>query len=304
MALLKAEAEKLSRTSLVAGVIEEIIDRDPLFYLLPFTQVTGKAYVYDRENGLSEADFLDPNDTVNEGAATFTEITTRLRILIGDVDVDKFLNTTMSDTNNQKAVQIGAKAKALARKFRRTLVNGDNTASPKEFDGLWKLTPAGQMIQAGAGPTNNLTLTMLDELLDAVPNGADFLMMRPGTIRYYKNLLRTSGTDAQMMQLKDFGAPVLAHNGVPIIPNDFQPSVELLNGTALTGGSYCSIYAGRLNEADGIHGIYGGPEAGIVVEDIGTVQNKDATRTRLKWYTAVVLKSTKSIARLHGVSNI
>ena len=100
MPLLKAEAEKLSNNDLVAGVIEEIIDRDPLFYLLPFVGTNGKAYVYDRENTLSEADFLDPNDTVNEGAATFTEVTARLRILAGDVDVDKFLQATMSDTNN------------------------------------------------------------------------------------------------------------------------------------------------------------------------------------------------------------
>ncbi|ENK7527313.1 phage major capsid protein, partial [Acinetobacter baumannii] len=35
-----------------------------------------------------------------------------------------------------------------------------------------------------------------------------------------------------------------------------------------------------------------------------TVQNKDATRIRLKWYVGLVLKSTKSLARLKGVTNI
>lgn len=304
MPLLKAEAEKLSNNELVAGVIEEIIDRDPLFYMLPFQGVNGKAYVYDRENALSEADFLDPNDSVNEGAATFTEVTARLRILAGDVDVDKFLQATMSDTNNQKAIQIAAKAKALARKFRRTLVNGDNATNAKEFDGMWKLVAADRKIAAGAGPTNNLSLSMLDELLDAVPNGADFIMMRPGTLRYYRGLLRaTGGTDPQMIMVKDFGM-VMAHNGVPIVVNDFMSATEALNGSALTGGTYASIYAGRLNEADGLHGIYGGPSAGIVVEDIGTVQNKDATRTRLKWYCGLALKSTKSLARIHGISNV
>ena len=304
MPLLKAEAEKLSNNELVAGVIEEIIDRDPLFYLLPFQGVNGKAYVYDRENTLSEADFLDPNDVVNEGAATFTEVTARLRILAGDVDVDKFLQATMSDTNDQKAVQIAAKAKALARKFRRTLVNGDNTANPKEFDGMWKLVANDRKIAAGAGPTNNLSLSMLDELLDAVPNGADFIMMRPGTLRYYRGLLRAAGgTEPQHIMIKDFGM-VMAHNGVPIIVNDFMSNVEALNGSALTGGTYASIYAGRLNEADGLHGLYGGSSAGVVVEDIGTVQNKDATRTRLKWYCGLALKSTKSLARIHGLSNV
>ena len=40
------------------------------------------------------------------------------------------------------------------------------------------------------------------------------------------------------------------------------------------------------------------------VEDIGTVQNKDAWRWRVKWYAALALKSTKSLARLNGVTNI
>ncbi|MDQ9124746.1 phage major capsid protein, partial [Acinetobacter baumannii] len=71
-----------------------------------------------------------------------------------------------------------------------------------------------------------------------------------------------------------------------------------------TNTKTCSIYAIRANEVDGLHGIYGGGPAGIVVENIGTVQNKDATRIRLKWYVGLVLKSTKSLARLKGVTNI
>jgi len=49
MALLRQEAEKLSNNQLIAGVIDEIIDRDDLMAVLPFSQVNGKAYVYNRE---------------------------------------------------------------------------------------------------------------------------------------------------------------------------------------------------------------------------------------------------------------
>jgi hypothetical protein len=300
MPLLRVEAEKLSRESLEAGVIEEIIDREDLLAVLPFMQVVGKAYVYDRENTLSEADFLDPNDTVNEEASTFTEVTSKLRTLIGDVDVDKFLDTTMSDTNSQKGTQIAAKAKGVARKFRRTLAIGDATANPKEFDGVKNLVTAGQTLTAGANGAA-LTLGMLDELLDAVPNGADAIFMRAGTVRAFRALLRAAGgTDSVMMQLENFGRPMLTHNGVPILLNDFLPADEVMGGSSAT----CSVYAVRLNEADGLHGIYGGPNAGVWVEDIGTVQNKDASRTRLKWYCGLALKSTKSLARLRGLTNI
>lgn len=300
MPLLKAEAEKLSNNQLVSGVIDEIIQRDDMFAVLPFMGVNGKAYVYNRENTLGGADFLDPNDPINESAATFTEVVAKLRILAGDVDVDKFLQATMGDSNDQMAIQIAKKAKAVARKFHQTLAQGDSAVDVKSFDGLPKLVTGGQTVSAGANG-GALTLSMLDELCDAVPNGADVLVMRRGTIRAFRGLLRaTYGTDAVMQQLENFGRPMLTHNGIPVIMNEFLDGGEDQG----SNGDTCSVYALRLNELDGLHGIYGGDSAGIVVENIGTVQNKDATRIRLKWYAGLALKSTRSIARLKGVTNI
>jgi len=301
MALLKAEAEKLSNNQLVAGIIEEIIEKDEMFARLPFVQVNGKAYVYERENGISEGDFIDPvTDTVPEGAATFTEVVSKLRVLIGDVDVDNFLNETMSDTNNQMAVQIASKAKAMARKFRRTLAIGNATTNSKEFDGIGALVTTAQTITAGTNGAA-LTLSMLDELLDAVPNGADVLVMRPGTLRAYRAQLRAlGGVTADSAIISDFGQPLIAHNGVPILVNEFLPGNETQGSATATA----SVYAARFNEADGLHGLFGGSSAGIRLEDIGTVQNKDAQRIRMKWYCGLALKSTKSLARIKGITNI
>ena len=304
MPLLREEAEKLSNNKLVSGVIDEIIERDDLFSILPFVGVNNKAYLYNREKTLGGAEFLDPNDVVPESAATFEEVVAKLRILAGDVDVDKFLDSTMGDTNSQVAIQIAKKAKSLARKFHQTLATGDTAKDPKAFDGIAKIASEvgnSQIVTAGVNG-NALTMTMLDELLDAVPNGADVLVMRRGTIRAYRALLRaTSGTDAVMQMIPNFGRPMLTHNGIPIIMNEFLDGAET-QGTA--EGTTTSVYALRINELDGLHGLYGGSNAGIVVENIGTVQNKDATRIRLKWYTGLALKSTRSIARLKGVTNV
>lgn len=310
MPLLRTESEKLSNNQLIAGVIDEIIDRDDLFSILPFAQVNGKAYVYNRENTLGGANWLDPNDTVQESAATFSEVVATLKILAGDVDIDKFLQATQSDTNNQMAIQIAKKAKAVAREFHKVLAQGNSTTNAKTFDGLSVLadqaqaaaaTVGGQQVISAGTNGNALTLTMLDELCDAVPNGADVLVMRRGTIRAYRALLRaTYGTDAVMQQLENFGRPMLTHNGIPIIMNEFLAAGETMG----TNTNTTSVYALRMNELDGLHGLYGGQNAGIVVENIGTVQNKDATRIRLKWYCGLALKSTRSIAALRGVTKI
>lgn len=339
MPLLRTVAGTLTNNDLVAGVIQEVIDRDQLFAQLPFTRVDGKAYVYNREDvsswdtitgGLTSAvtptgptittdaygnrtstqmepDFTDIGTNILEAASKFVEITTNLRTIIGDVDVDKFLQTVYSNTNNQRAIQIAQKAKAIGRKFRKTLIVGNNTTNALEFSGLARLSTdtfsnANQTFTAG---TNGATLTfdMLDHLLDLIPTGADAIIMRPATLRAYRTLLRTAGLGgltADSVMIENFGQSIMAHNGVPILINEFLPTNEVMGSSSLT----CSIYAARFNEMDGLHGLYGGENAGIVVEDLGTVQNKDATRTRLKWYCGLALKSTKSLARITGITNI
>jgi hypothetical protein len=324
MPLLQSDANLLSNNQLVAGVIDQIIERDDTFAVLPFVGVNGKAYVYNRENTLPTADFLAPNSTVNESAASFSEIVAVLKILVGDTDIDKFLQTTESDTNDQMAIQIAKKAKGVARVFHQALASGVSTTGgtltstgwtggtpTNGFDGLPTLAaeaqlqatasglPAAQIIAATNGAP--LTLTLLDQLVDAVPNGPDVIVMRRGTIRAFRALLRaTYGTDAVMQMMENFGRPMLTHNGIPVIMNEFLSGAE----TTGTNANTCSVYALRLNEVDGLHGLYGGPDAGIVVENIGTVQNKDATRIRLKWYCSLALKSTRSIGQLSGITNI
>lgn len=300
MPLLVAESEKLSQETLERGVIEEIIDRDELFALMPFMPVDGKSYDYRREDTISEGEFLSPYEDVPEGAATFSEVTTRLKILAGDVDMDKFLLATQQDHNNQLAIQLASKAKGLGRKFRRALVNGDSAVNSKSFDGIKKLTPAGQTLVAGANGAA-ITLSMMDELKDAVKNGADCFMMRQGTWRAIKAILRaTGGNWAEVLMVENFGHPIPALDGVPVIINDFLTADEVQGSSSVT----CSVYALRLNEVDGFHGITAPNMAGMAVEDIGTLQGKDAVRFRVKWYVGTALKATHSVARLKGVTNI
>ncbi len=310
MPLLQSDAQLLSNNQLISGVIEEIIYRDDMFAVLPFTKVNGKAYVYNRENILASADWLSPNSLTNESAAGFSEIVATLRILAGDVDIDKFLQTTMGDTNDQMAIQIAKKAKAVAIAFHTALATGNATVNPLVFDGLPQLATQAQALAATVGGNQQfsagvnggaLTLTMLDQLCDTIPNGADVIVMKRGTIRAFRALLRaTYGTDAVMQQLENFGRPMLTHNGIPVIMNEYLSGTETM-GTSV--GNTCSIYALRLNEMDGLHGLYGGDNAGLVVENVGTVQNKDATRIRVKWYAGLALKSTRSIGQLQGITN-
>jgi hypothetical protein len=300
MPLLVTEAEKLSQEDMERGVIEEIIEKDELFALVPFMHVSDKTYTYVREGTLPDVEFMDPYEDFEESAATFTEVQSKLKILGGDLLLDKFTTSTQSSMNDQVAIQIAKKAKAINRTFRNTLVNGDSSVNAKSFDGIKKLTPVSQTLVAGANGAA-ISPEMLDELLDAVKLGADCLMMRQGTWRAMRAIMRTfGGNTGDMIQIPNFGHPVPAYDGIPVIINDYLTGDEV-QGTA---NETCSVYALRLNEADGFHGIYGGGPAGVQLEHIGTSHTKDADKWRVKWYAGTALKATHSVARLKGITNV
>lgn len=308
MPLLRAEAEKLSNRYLEAGVIEELITKDDTFALLPFVYSPSKTYDYVREDetdiseqingvGTASVSFTDPGDEIPERATKFVEVSAKVRALIGDVDVDKFLVGNMSDTNSQKAVQIAAKAKVIREKWKLNFARGDSSVNTKSFDGLPKLVSAGQTMYTGANGAV-VDFDMLDELKDMLTYGADVLIMHRKTWRLLKTLMRALDIQPEHIAMPELGLMVPAYDGTPIIRNDYLPLDEVRGSS----GAVCtSIYAARFNESDGLFGLYGGPDLGVVVEDIGTVQNKDATRTRVKWYASCALKHTKSIARLAGI---
>lgn len=300
MPLLREEAEKLSTDLLERGVIEEVIERDELFALLPFMNINNKSYTYIREKEIAEGAFLSVNENVPESTSTFTEHTSTLKILAGDVDIDKFLSTTMDDTNDQVAIQLAQKAKGLGRQFRRTLFTGDATVNPKEFNGLAKLVSNDQVLLAGVNG-NALSLGALDELKDSIPNGPDCYLMRPGTYRGFKALLRAAGgTTPEHLVLPGLTGRTPSHDGVPILISDYIPG-DVDQGSNL---NTTSIWAARFNEVDGLHGIVGGGQGGFQLEEIGTVQNRDAYRWRMKWYVSLVLKSTRSLSQLKGITNV
>ena len=117
MAMTKAEAAKLTQDLLLRGVIETVVKESQLLSLLPFMEVTGTAVTYNREATMPAASFYDVGDTWTEATPTFTPVTTALKIMGGDADVDNFLQATYADPNDIEAEVIGSRAKAVAHLF-------------------------------------------------------------------------------------------------------------------------------------------------------------------------------------------
>ena len=299
MPLLRATAEMMSQEKMERGVIEELIVRDDTFQFLPFMNLANKSYVYHRETQESGAEFFGPYQKLEESAVAFSEHAVVLRAIGGQVDTENLAAQTMADTNDPVATQIAAKVKAVGRKFHRTMATGDVTADPNSFDGLPRLVAPERTIVAGANGAA-VSFSMMDQLKDAVELGADAYIMRKGTWRAVKGLLRSSGATPEMIMMENFGRPIPAIDGIPVLINDFLAADEVQGSS----NDSCSIYAARFSEADGLFGLTGGENAGIKVKNLGDLEDYDATRIRVLWYCGLGLKATHALARLKGITSV
>jgi hypothetical protein len=306
MALTLAEASKLSNDLLMQGVVETIVKDSPVLQQLPFVEIVGNGLTYNRENALPSIDFYDVGDTWAESTPTFTQVTANLKIMGGDADVDNFLKATRSNIQDLEAAVVELKAKALQQKFEETFIYGDSGASAKQFDGLRKIINTGQagdQVIAMGSSGNTLTLDKLDELIDAVKGGKpDMLLMSRRSRRKINALVRTVGGMIETNQDK-WGNFIQLWDGVPIGVNDWILDTHVLSGgveTGTTGGDCSTIYAVQLGEG----ALCGLTSPGYLqAEPIGSLESKDATRTRVKWYVSLALFSTIKAAALIGVQD-
>jgi HK97 family phage major capsid protein len=293
MALTLAEAAKLSNDILLTGVIETVILDSPVLQVLPFIEIVGNGLTYNRENAAATAAFYDVGDTWTESTPTFTQITATLKILGGDADIDNFLMATRSNLQDLEAAIVQLKARALQRKFEDTFVNGDTSVDAKAFDGVDKLCVSGQTVSMG---TNGATLTLakLDELVDTVKGGKpQLLVMSKRSRRTLNSLARSAGAFLETDR-NEFGQMVQFYDGIPIGASDYISDAK----TVGTSTDCSTIYAMQFGE-----GALAGLTApgGLAVERVGSLESKDATRTRVKWYVSLALFNTLKLARLIGV---
>jgi len=306
MALTLAEASKLSNDMLLQGVVETMVKDSPILQQMPFIEIVGNGLTYNQEKTLPSIDFYDVGDTWAESTPTFEQITANLKIMGGDADVDNFLKATRSNLQDLEVAVVELKSKALRDKFEEIFIYGDATANPKQFDGLRKLidttTASDQVIAAGdSGAT--LTLSMLDELIDAVKGGKpDMLLMSRRSRRKINALVRAAGGMMETDRDK-WGNFVQFWDGIPIGVNDWILDIHVVSGgveTATTGGACSTIHALQMGEG----ALCGLTSPGhLTAEPLGSLETKDATRTRIKWYVSLALFSSIKAAALIGVQD-
>lgn len=305
MALTLVEAAKQETGNVKRRAIIELYARNTdILMALPFDNIAGNALSYNLEETLPGISFRGVNEAFTEDAGVINPVTENLSIAGGDLDVDRFITETMG--MSQRSVREAMKVKALALTYTKKFIKGDNSADPREFDGLQTRLTGSQKIAPAAATANGsaLSLQELDKLIDAVDNPTH-LIMNKAMRRRLTTAARTTSVGGYITYTLDaFGRKLTQYNDLPILIVDQDSTgTDIMgfteastSGTATSTSIYCvSLQPGMLS------GIQNG---GISVRDLGELDAKPVWRTRVEWFTGLTLMHPKAAARLWSIGDL
>jgi len=303
-----AQMNLLTFSPLMAGVVDQIVEREPFLARLPFEDFQGNAFTYVRENTVPSGVFYDVDDTLSSTNPTYTSHTLTLKQVYGQADVPK-LARTKSNVNDIAAIEALKVSKGMTRTIHDKFVYGNATSTPTEFDGLHALTSASFSTAEGSSSTGSaLNFSNLDTNMNFVERqfGEPDIIMLNSTIRNRIRQFITVANAGLFNQTPDgFGRIVLSYNSVPIAVNDFMTQTETISSgtfSAKTGGATSSLFNIKFGDSSsGLFAIQGA--GGMQPEIFPVLEDKDNMRVRVTWYLAMGLGPTRALARVDGITD-
>lgn len=315
-----AEAQRLTRSVLLQGVIEEIINEGELIPRLPVFQITGLKLEYNREIDPGTAAFYNPGEQIPWGGTVkYNPVEAALKEVMKQNPLDNFIAKNYRNINDYRAQMISELRKACM-----ITVENENIYGPsdKGYDGLHALsddTPAMTIHNSnnGDGTGDPLSFDKLDQLIDLVKPAPDILLMNGTLIRRISQAGRgTLAAAPLILQIADnsrIAAPVTYYRDVPLVKSTYMTQTETITSgnaySAKTGGLTSSIFAIRFGQVlDGGLCLGFGGQGGNVGELFEHVyfenlENYNAEGHRLLAYLCLALGCTKSLARLDGITD-
>lgn len=303
MALTLLEAAKYERRLDRQALIEIFAGASDLLRVMPFETIEGMAYTYNQESLLPGIAFRAINGAYAESTGVINPESDPLKAAGGDVDVDKFFVKTLGEGTRES--QETMKIKKLASYVGYKVVKGDSETSNVEFNGLQARLTGNQLIDAGASSGGDaLSLSKLDELLDAVDDPTHLLMSKASR-RTLKAAARNTSISGHITYEPDeFGRSIMKYDDLPILIGDANDNDDpaLAYDEANPGGGSSvgtSIYCLSLGEGK----LFGIQNSTPDIADLGELQTKPTMRSRVEWFNGMVLEHPRAAARLQGIKS-
>lgn len=299
MAFTLIEYMKQTDSELLAGVIEKFARTSPILEQLPFKDIIGNALTYNKEDTLPGIAFRGVNEAYDESTGIINPATENLKIMGGDADTDRALQKWEKNFGARRASDLMMKVKAAALYFSKNFFDGDESSDPREFDGL-NIRLTGNQVLSGGTNGGALSMSLMNQLIDAVKGKPDAIYMGKKFRRQLNNLAESSTI---LTITKDaFGGEITAFASVPIriIEEDNSDNTILAFDETQGNSSVCaSCYAVKFGVDEFLCGLQTEP---LDAYDLGEMETKPAFRSRIEWLITIAIFHSKSAARLKGIT--
>ena len=192
------------------------------------------------------------------------------------------------------------------------------SSSTDEFDGVKVLVSSGQTRSSGGADGDQLSFSILDELIDSIKEWQDGKMaffMHSKLIRQYESLCRAGGFQLESAPLPGTAQQVRSYKGIYLLNND-NVGCDESKGASST---LTSIYLANLAPEVGLYmGALGGTRynvetdprnasvLGFRLTELGAIQKGGGNKVgrRLAWYGALALGSDLAAARAKEIVSV
>ena len=220
-ALTMASAGSALQQPLVDQVLQELIEvNNPLRQNLPRKPGSGSDWILNQRTARGAGgSFVDDTDEPAETQASYVQKKFPYKTVIQRGKVTRKLVAVGKSLLDIEAEEVNNALQAVRDAEEDALINGNSSTNPKQFEGLRRLTPAGQTIVAGVNGAA-LSLDLMDALVDQNRGNPNMLIMSKKANRKLNALLQAQQRFVDTMEVKG-GFRVQVYNGIPIFRSIF-----------------------------------------------------------------------------------
>jgi len=319
------EAERLTQSQLIPGVIEEDIKRENLIDRMPVALAQGKSIKWNREKVTMEDNVVnvDIGDQLSwSSSMEYDPQETTLKRKAIQRLLDNFIVDVYGTINDYEAQALWEIKKGMVRRLGDDLIYDDTDNSAKEFDGLHALAYEQTGTDLDIDEAGALSLMNLRTQIDAMKHGVDVIYMpipiaRRMDAAYQEAAFAGTAGDRSFAQISygfnEMGKRIMFFDGIPIVRTDYlmkEDDGSNAPRTKNTSGTAYSIFLIKFGEIfNGDPGLclgLGDPDMIgklFKTELFEKLEDYDAGGIRLVTYPAVLLGSKLCLGRIYDITD-
>lgn len=239
------EAQKLTNSELIPGVIETQIYREPLLPRMPVALARGLEIKFNRENKTLEGDVsrFSVGDTTNwTSSMTYEQVTRSLKRCYIARLLNNFIPDVYGTINNYEAQMLMEAKKGVFLFLNDRIIYDDTTyGGDSQVDGLHALAEEGSGYLDIDGGETAFSLTNLRLMLNAMKGGCDIIYLNSDLAIYFDQAyeergfaaLATASAGTFSLLTRAYGEqgkPIIYFAGVPLVRTDFLTTEQANTG--------------------------------------------------------------------------